>query len=449
MDFLERLERWVEGYAWGPAAERPDWIARFCVGCVRLAFILWRKFNSDQVTLRASALTYTTLLALVPCLAVIFAVLKGLGVPSLIEARVLENVAVGSQDLVIRILQYIQQTNVTTLGYLGLGGLALTLVATLTTVEAAFNAIWGVTQVRHWLRRWIDYLSVVIVAPLFLLAALSVTTSLQVRAVAAVETIERWGVVGQWLKYGLGRFPTISQLAPYVIIWMLFAFVYLFLPNTRIRPASAAFGGVIGGTLWQLAQWWYIRFQSNLTQANAIYGAMAQLPLLLGWIYLSWVVVLLGAEAAFAHQHRQSYYPLAGTLAGADLRERTALRAMLAIGQRFREGEPPWTVHAIAQRLSLPTMFVHNVLEALASQGLLVLTDDQRLSYLPAKDLSRIQAFEILRGAHGREATAGDGEGRAPEEAMVHEVLQRKQAALQQTLGPMTLRDLLARLPSR
>lgn len=441
--FYARINRWVETTVWGPVDPQKPWWTRWGQAFLRWQFILWQKFNDDLVPLRASALTYTTLLAIVPCFALIFSVLKGLGAHETLEPLIVERVAAGSAELVHQILSYIENTNLKTLGCLGVGGLVITVVATLSTIEAAFNVIWSVKSLRYWFRRWMDYLSVVILAPLFLLAAITVTASLQVRAVAAVESLEKWGVLGHWITYGLGRFPTMSHLAPYVIVWALFSFLYFFLPNTRIRLDSAIIGGLFGGTLWQMAQWWYIHFQSNLAQANAIYGAMAQLPLLLGWIYLSWVVVLLGAEATFAHQHLHRYSPKRLRSQGAEAREGAVLAAMAAIGRRFRGGESPWTATLLAEHLRLPDTLVTDLLEMLVKEKILVASDEDPPTYLPAKDLSKIYAWEILAVVDGPGKLFPAWDASLPEIAIVNNLLERKHAALQQAIHTLTLEELL------
>jgi len=268
---------------------------------VRFVIDLGGSISDHQLSLRAAALTYTTVLSLVPFLAIAFAVLKGFGVQNALEPVLLKVVGESSREVVIRIIGYVNNTNVKSLGLIGLLTLLVTVINLLTSIEEAFNAICGVSETRSLQRRFSDYLSVVVVGPVLLMVAMSMTSSLQ----------SQWLV--QWLinHTVLGdAILLLFRLVPYVSIWIAMTFLYSYIPNVKVPLRSALLGGVAAGTIWQLTQWAYFHFQVGVANYNAIYGALAALPIFLVWIYVSWLIVLFGLELVRSHEEqRPSYLP--------------------------------------------------------------------------------------------------------------------------------------------
>src|ERR1051325_915033 len=266
-------------------------------GVLRHIRILYRAvagFTENRCPLLASALTYTTLLSLVPLLALMFATLKGFGVQNRLEPILIEKLSAGSEQIVRQIIGYIDKTDVKALGAVGLASLLVTAISVIGNIEFALNRIWGVQRTRNIGRKFSDYLSVLLTCPILFVAALGVTSSAQ-----NVDVV-------QWFLAlpGMGYLVlAIAAVTPYILMWIALTFLYDYLPNTRVRFASALYGGIIGGTLWQLAQWGYVHFQVGVSRANAIYGAFAQLPIFLVWLYMGWNVVLFGAMLSFTHQN--------------------------------------------------------------------------------------------------------------------------------------------------
>lgn len=253
------------------------------------------KFLDDRSLMYAAALSFSSMLSIVPFLAIIFALLKVLNLHKVLAPLILANVAVGSHEIVNRILHYINNTNVGSLGAVGLVTLLFSVLATLDNVEDAFNKIWGLgrgKRVHHKLR---DFLIVVFCIPVMVTLTVSITTSLQ-----------HQGVV-QWI-FGLPGFGhlllLLFRLVPYLSICIALVCLYLFMPNVRVRLNCALAGGVLAGTVWQLAQWAYIHFQIGVSRYNAIYGTLALLPVFMVWIYTSWVIVLAGMEIVWYLQER-------------------------------------------------------------------------------------------------------------------------------------------------
>jgi membrane protein len=243
------------------------------------------KFIDDRCTTLASALSFSSMLSIVPFLAIVFAILKALDVHTTLAPMLLSNLAVGSQEIVVRILRYIDNTRVGSLGAVGLVTLFLSVIATLDNVEEAFNQICGIGRgkaVHHKLR---DYLIVIFSIPLLIGLAVTITTSLQHR-----------GVVQWFLRLpGVGHL-LLLHIVPYLSIWIALVCLYQFIPNLQIRFRHALAGGLIAGTAWQLAQWTFIHFQLGVSRHNAIYGTLSLLPVFMIWIYTCWVIVLAGME---------------------------------------------------------------------------------------------------------------------------------------------------------
>jgi membrane protein len=358
----------------------------FVLGPLQVALIVLRGFFWEhQCLLRASALTYTTLLALVPMLAFMFAFLKGLGVQNMLEPWLIDKLSVGLEDTVRLIIDYVNNVKVGTLGVIGLGSLLFSTIVQLGTVERTLNEIWGVPEGRPLLRKVSDYVSVMIIAPVLLLLAITANAALR----------------NQMLVASLLKQPYIEEalvlMLTYVAVWGVFTFSYAFIPNTRVRLVPALIGGVVAGTLWQLAQWAYIEFQVGAVKYHAIYGAFAQLPLLMIWLYISWVIVLLGAELSFACQN-VAIYPLErfAPFTNFYVREWLASAIYFSLARAFTAGTRPWSAATFAQQYRVPIRLVREVLQSLQRDKLVVEDAAAPEHYVPGYDLAAITPWHIL-----------------------------------------------------
>jgi membrane protein len=410
-------------------------IRRHGVNNLQILALVLKAFRDDQCLLRASALTFTTILSLVPFFALTFAVLKGFGVHNKIEPLILEKVAAGSQETVDRIITYINNTNMTSMGAIGLVALILTVITVLGNIEEAFNVIWGVKETRSIYRKFSDYLSVVITGPLLLLAAVSTTTSLQ------SQSVVRWLVEKSYLGDAL---LFIFRLAPYITIWLALVFLYIFIPNTRVRLKSALIGGVLAGTIWQLAQWGYIHFQVGVARYNAIYGTLAILPVFMVWIYTSWLIVLFGGEVVCAHQNIRTFRLEARKSACSHSRkELLCLTILENIASAFHFGRNPVTANQLAEELDFPVRVIRELLDLLVESGYILANAGDNPTYSPARELEHIAIIDVLETLrnHGDECkvtrmTAG--------ELRMQEILTRLDAGVAVALEGMTLKDVVA-----
>ncbi len=389
-------------------------------------------FTTHKGPLRAAALTYTTVLSLVPFLAIAFAVLKGLGAQNALEP-VLQRFAGDSEETISRIIAYVNNTNVKSLGVIGLVMLIVTVISLMDSIDEAFNTVWGVRETRTLQRRFSDYMSVVIVGPILLLAATSMTSFLQ----------SQWLL--QWLIENtyLGDAILLSfRLLPYLSVWIAMVFLYVFIPNTRIKFGSAVIGGVIAGTAWELAQWGYFHFQVGVANYNAIYGTLSALPVFLVWIYTSWLIVLFGLEIVCAHQHRGQGFTAGDFFINTTVREELAVAVMVQVSLHFQKGGTPPSDLLIADGLNVPLQSVESVTTELAQLGYLTLTAGSEAGWLPARDPSEVHVSELIGALRGDSVLQAG----TPVFLLAEDVVRQGWDGCRAGLGGVTVRDLLQKI---
>ncbi len=378
---------------------------RIGIYILRVATIVVRDFGRDHCLLRASALTYATMLAIVPLLAFAFAILKGLGVQNKLEPIIIENLAVGSEAVVTQIFQYINNTNVARLGTVGLVLLLLTVLALLSNIEKSFNHVWQVGETRSIVRRFSDYFSVLAFGPLLLVAAISMTATLETMTI--VQELRGTEVVGDLITLS---FKTL----PYVAMWVAFTFLMLFMPNTRVRLQAAVIGGIFGGTCWQLSQLGYVGFQVGVARYNAIYGTMAALPIFMVWMYISWVIVLLAVEVTYAAQNLKHIgREIRGKRAWLHQQDFGALAVLLTTVRIFCRGEEAINRHQIADRLDLAESQVREFIDQLIESRLLVRVeiDDDEFGYQPGRSPDQMRVADVLKELRGPLPSGQDDAG--------------------------------------
>ncbi len=374
----------------------------------RWIYLVGKGFFGDQCIIRASALTFTTVLSIVPFLAVAFSISKGLGLQNTEFIRdLLMRVSAGREQVVENILGYISNTNVKTLGWLGVATLLVTVYMMISTIEQAFNNIWNVARGRTPWRKFTDFFSVILICPLLAILATSFTVTVQQHQL--VQTLLSVSAIG-YIE------AVLLKLAPLILLWLGFTFVYSFIPNAKVRFSSAALGGAVAAILWQLAQWVYISWQVGAKNYNAIYGSFAQLPLFLMWLYISWVVVLLGAEVSFAFQHLKSFTKERFMRkAGLRQRQKLAVLMLLEMTRRFTRGEPQADVAEFSDGLMVPEELVVDIMAGLEHEGLVLpAEDEERAYYVPAVDprlvtITRVQRAVACVNGNQEEGPGLDG----------------------------------------
>ncbi len=385
--WIARLDRAI----WEiPPAERSGWRANG-LRAVQIAAVVLRDVTRGELTLWSMSLVYTTLLSIVPLLALCFSVLKAFGVHNQIEpllSNLLQPLGDQGHEVTMRLVGFIERMNVGVLGTVGLGMLVYTVVSLMQKIEASFNAVWHVTQLRSFGERFTRYLSALLIGPLLVFVALGVTaTALHSATMQSLLNVE---VLGHVVRAA-------TRLVPYLLVIGAFTFMYVFIPNTKVRPGAAAIAGVVGGVLWQSAGWAFAAFVAGSTQYSAIYSSFAILVLFLIWLYVSWLVMLVGVSVSFYVQHPEYVHAAPGEPRLSNrLRERIALAAAELIARRFDAGETPWTLPELTRALRLPMHPVGEVLCSLEEGGLLARTLDEPPGWLPARDPDAVTLADVL-----------------------------------------------------
>jgi membrane protein len=318
-------------------------------------------------------------------------VLKAFGVHYQIEpllANLLAPLGPDGAEITHRVIDFIQRANVGVLGAVGLALLLYTVVSLMQKVEESFNAIWHITQLRSLGDRFSRYLSVLLVGPILVFAALGIT------AMALNSEVMQWLLAFETMG---GILAAIGAVVPYVLVIAAFTFLYQFVPNTRVRFRPALAAGIVGGALWQTAGWAFAAFVATSAQYAAIYSSFAILILFLIWLYVSWLVLLFGADVAFYLQHPEYLYAMQGEPRLSNrMRERLALAVMHLVGAQFVRGQRPWTLYHLTRRLAVPMHAVEAVVRALIDGALLKETNDNPPGYLPARDLAEMSVASVL-----------------------------------------------------
>ncbi|MFQ5643599.1 MAG: YhjD/YihY/BrkB family envelope integrity protein [Thiogranum sp.] len=423
---------------WGDDLRELRGARRWIIIPLRLLIVLGRQLIHGQLNLRAMSLVYTTLLSVVPLLAVSFSVLKGFGVHNQVEpllTNFLAPLGPRGYELSDQIIGFVENIKVGVLGSLGLAVLLYTVVSLIQKVESSFNYVWQVERLRGLAQRFSSYLSVILIGPVLVFTALGVTaTAMSNALVQDLMSVEPFG----YMLLGIARF------VPYFLVIAAFTFIYMFIPNTRVRLFPAVVGGVIAGILWQSSGWAFAAFIASSSRYAAIYSGFAILILLLIWLYLNWLILLLGTQVAFYVQYPQYMTRQAVQLRLSNrLRERLALQIMFMVAEHHLKSRDPWTAEALVHHLALPVQPIHHVLQLMVKAGFLSETADEPPAYLPRRDIETItlaELYDVIRSA---------GENRLlslqtlPHQAEVERIMIQVRDSVAAGLGTRTLKDLV------
>jgi membrane protein len=390
--------------------------ARGPLSVPRIAILGFTRHND---MLWASALTYTSSLSLVPILAVALSAVKGFGGVSVMKPLIARYLAIDSPEIAQQILNFVENMSARALGTVGGATLLVTVVLTLGTIEQALNSIFNVSRGRTWLRKFSDYLSVTFTVPLLVVAAIPVKT---------------------FLANAAPHLPGLGWVAATLPVWAGFSFLYLFFPNTRVRWMYALMGGLVAAIFLEIGQWGYIKFQVGAGRYQAIYGALASVPILLTWIYIAWIIVLGGAELTAAAQGIEPSFDL-------DYRTPNFVRvaALLTV---FRAGErmvgrdaQPCSVRSLAAELGVAETVLSPVLDQLKRANIVVEYADgalgDRAGLLLGRDTSAISLAQVLECF---DKAPADSRG----DKRIAAVLETLNAAERERLGELTVRDLVS-----
>ena len=378
-----------EKLVWGDHLEKTGPLGRFAAVVLRYIYGLGRDIVFGQLTLRAMSLVYTTLLSVVPLIAFSFSVLKGLGKHKELEPLLYDFLApLGPQgeQITQQVIALVDNVKGSVLGGVSLAFFIYTAISMVQKVEESFNYVWYVSKPRSFARRFSEYFFVLLIGPILMVTALGMLTSIRSNAVVQMiltnESLGRIFVVG-------------SQLTPYLLITGVFTFLYMYMPNTKVKFKAALVGGLAGGFLWASAGAFFATFILYASRTQLIYSGFAVAITTLIWLYLSWLILLIGAQLAFYFQ--QPAFLRIGRREprlSNSMRERLALNVMYLVGKAFRDPDATTSIREISQQLSMPSIALSPVANALESAALLITTENEEL--LPGREMARIPLNDIL-----------------------------------------------------
>lgn len=417
-------------------ASLPQWQA-IVLKFVRFGYAVVRSIFAEQLTLRSMSLVYTTLLSLVPLLAISFTVLKGLGLHNEIEPMllgVLEPLGDKGTEVAKEIVGFVENVKVGVLGFFGFAMLFYTVVSLMQKVERAFNHTWHILRERSLSEQIRDYLSVILIGPALVIMAIGVMVSLlNTSFVEMISAIQPFGLI----------IKSAAKLVPFVMTFAAFTFVYMFVPNTSVRFRSALIGGFFASLLWNTTAWMFGLFVVNSAQYAAIYSTFATLIIFLIWLYLGWLILLVGASISFHDQHPEYVTASRREMRLSNrMREKLALLIAYLIGERFYENKPGWTADALAQRLGLPMDATESVLAALEDHDLLIRTAAEPPVFLPARPLETTPIVAVLRAVREADETSYLNTHRLPREQAVDTMVRDLESAAEAALQGQTIKDL-------
>jgi membrane protein len=392
------------------------------------------RYRDDVLSLQAMSLTYSTLLSLVPFLAVMFSVLKAFGVQNALEpflAQALQPLGADAAEVTSRIIGFVDNLQVGILGAAGMAMLFYTVVTLVAKIEDALNRIWRLPRSRSWPERITAYLSVVLVGPVMVFTALTLTASAQ-----SYWLVERLIKIG-FVSY---VFTLATNVMPFILFCATFTFLYKLIPYTYVRTSSALIGGATAGLLWQVVGTVFAAFVANSAQYAAIYSSFAILIVFLIWVYVGWLVFLVGAEVAYFHQHPSAFIrdSLPGWK-GHRFQEWLALSALVEITRRHLSEAAPWQAGELAGNLGV--LSLENTLEAFVKAGILLRSAEPEGVAL-ARAPETVSVREILDVVAESAAPSAATDGPAAH------VLRRRDQAVEKAFEGMTLRSLVTETPS-
>ena len=392
-----KITDFIQSHIWElPLDQLPRWQSPL-IKQVRVLILAFKGFNRDKCQLRAAALTFYSILSLIPILAMVFGIAKGFGFEQTLELLLQEKIA--SRDMVAQegldwIISKAKLLLESTRGSLiaGVGLIVLMWAATrvLRHIEAALNDIWEIKNSRPWIRNFTDLLSIMVVAPILFILAQSTTVFIT----AIIQDLSK----GMKL---LGHLFLLIKLVPFGLIWLLFTMIYVVVPNTKVNFKSALVAGIIVGTTFQLSQWIFFKSQMGISKYNAIYGSFAFLPLLLIWIQTAWLILLLGAEIAFANQHINRYeFALGSQEVKPSFKKLVTLLITNLLVKNFVEAKSSLTAEEISAILHAPVRLVRQCITDLMNSKIINEVgkkNSQDTSYQPARSVENLSVSFVLQ----------------------------------------------------
>jgi membrane protein len=437
---LQKAYSRLAEYVWGDDLRDLAGLHRIAVFILRILHMLLRELLGGQLNLRAMSLVYTTLLSFVPLLAVSFSVLKAFGVHNTIEPLLLNFLAPlgpNSAEVTKNVIGFVENVDVGVLGAVGFALLIYTVIALLQKTESAFNFVWQVDHLRSLSQRFSNYLSVILIGPVLIFSAIGLTATIfNTEFAQKLVSLEPFG--------SLILFS--GKLAPYFLVCLAFTFIYILIPNTRVQVRAALVGGLIAGGLWETTGWGFAAFIASSSKYAAIYSSFAILILLLIWLYLNWLILLIGSQIAFFVQHPQymTIHRVRFVLSNR-VRERLALQLMYLVGYNHYYNKPPLSLDDFTDLLDLPGEPVQRIISILVNAGYLVeIRNEDPSVYLPLHDIGNLRLADVLASVRQAGEDSFLNNDQLPSIRMVDHVMSEVNKLYKGVMGDRTLKDLVA-----
>ena len=441
LNFIKEKSQNFSDWLWNTNLNTAALWQRIIIKSLQIMYAVIRDLRDGQLSLRAMSLVYTTVIAIVPFLALSFSVLKGFGLHNEVEPALLEGlVSLGDKrfDIVSNVMGFIDNIKVGVLGAVGFALLIYSVISMMHKIEKSFNYTWQIKRDRNMSQRFRDYLSVIFVAPLMIFLSAAITTSANTGVV--VTYIESLPAGSDFVSF-------ISMLIPYLMMSWGFAFIYMFLPNTSVKLLPAFIGGLVTAIIWKLMGWGISTFVANSASSIAIYSAFASVIILMVWMYMGWLVLLIGASVSFYYQNpqyilirRDNVY-----LNGEDS-ESLALSLLYLIGSHYQKNLPAWEADTAAKQLGVAPHLVDDMLDFLEALNYIVRTGESSTKIYPAQPVDKIVVGQVLRqlreqGVNRVGLYKADSDIKG-EKAVVH-LLSDLRNLIDERFGQKTLKDII------
>ena len=386
---LEKINQQLDALVWGDMLEKYGLPGRILRTVLRFTYALLRDIFSGQLTLRAMSLVYTTLLSIVPLIAFSFSVLKGFGIHKKLEPFLytfLEPLGPQGAEITQQIIALVDNVNGGALGGVSLAFFIYTAISMVQKIEESFNYVWNVSKTHGIAKRVTEYMVVLLIGPVVIVTALSMIAKLS--STSLVQHLTSSELITPLLG-------VTSKLTPYLLVTGVFTFLYMFMPNTKVRLRAALIGGLAGGFIWASIGVIFTTFIVASSRTALIYSGFAIAITTLIWLYMNWLVLLIGAQLAYYAQNPEFLrIGRREPQLSNSMRERLALNVMLFVGAAFRSADEEITMAILAHKLKIPSIALTPIVASLEKSGLLITTEKERL--LPGREMSRILLLDIL-----------------------------------------------------
>lgn len=428
------IKNWINVLIWGDMLQKYGLPGRIVTGILRNAYAVLRDIFSGQLTLRAMSLVYTTLLSIVPLIAVSFSVLKGFGVHKDLEQYlygVLEPLGDKGVEITDQVMNLVNNVNGSVLGGIGLAFFIYTAISMVQKIEEAFNYVWYVSKPRSLAKRFVEYSAVLMIGSLA--AGIAIKTLASILSQDVVVSMQDNQVFGP-------MYELTNVLTPYLIVIGIFTALYTFMPNTNVKFRSALVGGIAGGVLWASSSKIFAALLANSTGRQAIYASFAIAITTLIWLYLNWLILLVGSQIAFYFQN-PAYLRIGRRepRLSNEMRERVTLNIMFLVGKEFRDPKSGVNLHSVSHTLCIPSITLAPIVAGLEANGLLSTSEKEEL--LPGREMTRITLQDIVAVVR-RDGETGSYQDPEWSDA-VENLAKNLDDAVANTLSDMTLADIL------